>query len=247
MRKIKGFTLIELLVVLAIIAVLIAMLLPALASAREQAKSVVCLSNERQIYLKFAEYFNDYNNMLPPAYTVSGSKYTFWLDYIKLASSQWPDVEKNQGLYPSCPSVPSDTYPRRNAILGGGAIKGSYPNFTYAINLAFQDGYSSGWWKYRSVDRISRPSETILMGENQFVYCYDLSQCHLLPEPGWSRWNELRDDRHHGKTNILWSDGSIRTLSIYKLITGKDPGGPYYPFLTNAGYYYWPIKNAAEN
>jgi prepilin-type N-terminal cleavage/methylation domain-containing protein len=242
MRKIKGFTLIELLVVVAIIAVLIAMLLPALSSAREQAKSAVCLSNERQIYLKFVDYFNDNNNSLPPAYRNTSPVTTFWVDFIKLGHSYWGSVEKNQGLYPSCPSVPPDTYPPRNAILGGGVIKGSYPNFTYAMNLTFKDGYDNGWWKYKNVDRISRPSETILMGENQFVFYSDLSQCHLLPEPGWSRWNELRDDRHHGKMNILWSDGSIRAMSIYNLITGKDPGKPYYTILPIQGYYYWPIK-----
>jgi prepilin-type N-terminal cleavage/methylation domain-containing protein len=44
-----AFTLVELLVVIAIIAVLIAMLLPALSKAREQARAVQCMSNQRQV------------------------------------------------------------------------------------------------------------------------------------------------------------------------------------------------------
>lgn len=51
-----GFTLVELLVVISIIALLISLLLPALAMARADAESTVCLSNEQQLSLASLEF-----------------------------------------------------------------------------------------------------------------------------------------------------------------------------------------------
>jgi prepilin-type N-terminal cleavage/methylation domain-containing protein len=62
-----AFTLVELLVVLGVIVVLIGMLLPALTRSRQQANSVVCQSNLRQIGIAMLMYADQYDGFLFPS------------------------------------------------------------------------------------------------------------------------------------------------------------------------------------
>jgi prepilin-type N-terminal cleavage/methylation domain-containing protein/prepilin-type processing-associated H-X9-DG protein len=60
----RAFTLIELLVVIAIIAVLAAILLPALASAKSEARTTYCLGNKRQLTVAWLAYAQENRDSL---------------------------------------------------------------------------------------------------------------------------------------------------------------------------------------
>lgn len=64
-RRLFGFTLVELLVVISIIALLLAILMPSLSKAREQAKMIICASNQKAIILAASAYQAGNNGKYP--------------------------------------------------------------------------------------------------------------------------------------------------------------------------------------
>ncbi|HUO08693.1 MAG TPA: DUF1559 domain-containing protein [Phycisphaerae bacterium] len=162
----RAFTLIELLVVVAIVALLIALLLPILGKARDRARSVVCLSNQRQIGHALTLYAANFNDYTPPREIVSSaysgvsnwpspagyapSDCVIWSDQIMLgqyaATSNWSD---------SSPDYRNGTVSQRSPFFCPADLQhlpwgnqyayisyGMYNNFTYVQPL---NGFKNMW------------------------------------------------------------------------------------------------------
>jgi prepilin-type N-terminal cleavage/methylation domain-containing protein len=82
-RSTISFTLIELLVVIAIVAVLVSILLPALKTARDQARTVACLATYHQFAIATRAYMDENKDWLPQAVSFYPSE-QHWTDQLNL-------------------------------------------------------------------------------------------------------------------------------------------------------------------
>jgi prepilin-type N-terminal cleavage/methylation domain-containing protein/prepilin-type processing-associated H-X9-DG protein len=113
----RAFTLIELLVVIAIIAILAAILFPVFAQAREKARAITCLSNQKNIATSVLMYGQDYDEsvvtwFVPAEYTGEPGRQRFWgaklQPYIKNGTFN-PGQQQPNGIF-QCPSFSQANY-----------------------------------------------------------------------------------------------------------------------------------------
>ena len=108
-----GFTLIELLVVIAIIAILAAILFPVFAQAREKARQITCVSNQKQMGLALLQYVQDNDEYLPMAQYLDAANVNHdWAaviqPYVKNGLVSGAGYTTGQGGIWACPSFPTN-------------------------------------------------------------------------------------------------------------------------------------------
>jgi prepilin-type N-terminal cleavage/methylation domain-containing protein len=117
----RGFTLIELLVVIGIIALLAALLLPALSSAKSNARQVACLGNLRQLEAAYQMYAADNGGYLVQNIPLTSYDTNIWVyGSMKIQSQASNSVPVKVGqLYPYIPQVLSYHCPADTTVDGG--------------------------------------------------------------------------------------------------------------------------------
>ncbi|MBR0457634.1 MAG: DUF1559 domain-containing protein [Victivallales bacterium] len=236
MNRQKHFTLIELLVVIAIIAILAAMLLPALAKAREKARTISCTNILKTFGLASIQYEYDFADWVPGIMNNGTPKISIVWCYVlrpycglkEGTINKWPkglicpnatytfNVASKDANYPGC----------YNIMQCYGLNRDGMPSATEADN-----------GKFRSINlnSVYRPSDKILMGDAcdwKIVHTNKANKAAyytVYGESGTTGTNEILAYRHGGNVNISFHDGHVQNMRTEELwaATTADVTTPY--------------------
>lgn len=237
-RKTHSFTLVELLLVIAIIAILAGLLMPALGRARESAKSISCVNNEKQIGTAMAFYANDFNDYQIPGrflYTPVTGGWGNWTNVLDRLYTH------NSKLY-HCPSEPNFAWDAVNNK------DGANTNYGIAICTWGYEPYTTLSACNSHVGNAVKRGQVLqamasFPGSNPYVFGDSVPKmflsnggCHLWTLSGsvstqyWYpargtqgtySWgiHSLRHPRRSG--NFGFVDGSVRSLSFEELASNR--------------------------
>ncbi len=219
----QNFTLIELLVVIAIIAILASMLLPALGRAREVAKRIACVNNQKQIGLAFGSYAGDAQGLYPPFALSTGGCYKYYPNLLVEGNYlPTPRVWKDRAYGSAvvgvwlCPSAKQFSWGGGYGILLSGKGSTGHWGFTYA-SIHPQTASPK-------ISKIKRPSSLMLLSDARYNTSADVTW-PTIRCPKCETWNPSTNAasmRHEKGSNVCFNDGHVKWMKYADMYDNVD-------------------------
>lgn len=219
-------TLVELLVVIGIIAVLLGVLIPAAGRAREQARTVNCLANLRQLALAAHGYAIHGDRRYPAAQysvvsetTLTHYQWDFTFTKPKGSGSGWTVkpglLWSGSGLSAQGEVLRVQQCPSYEAT----AVLSSTDRFTgYNYNTSYIGrGQGEAIPTPARLTDVKRPEECVLFGDGGYAAGPNKYMRAPFPNPAdatfHDRWAGTQAFRHLGRTNVVFADQHVATLT----------------------------------
>jgi len=228
----NGFTLIELLIVIAIIAVLLTIIVPALQSAKDQAKSAVCFANLSTLSKGWQMYTTDNKDVLVGGYVGVREKNPLydpelWFAWVEFPQTEqgditgypWQDTsleDKQRGierglLYPYVNNLDayhckSDWRLTENSRFGK---EPAWRSYTIAGGFKVSSPYAVNASKYSN---IKYPESKFVFVENLDVRGWNMGYWDIwVPSRNGAEWWNVVASWHRDRCNWGFADGHAET------------------------------------